>query len=113
MIKKVISILLLLLLIIFFVFPILSFANEASIRYQVHLQDIGWISTVKDGAVAGTTGQARRLEAIALAMDRVSGKISYEVHCETFRMDGIKNRRYDCRYNWNGKKARGNKDIFR
>ena len=32
--------------------------------YQVHVQDIGWMSEVKDGKQAGTTGRSLRLEAL-------------------------------------------------
>lgn len=35
----------------------------AEIDYQVHVQDIGWMPTVKDGQIAGTVGQHKRVEA--------------------------------------------------
>lgn len=37
-----------------------------SIKYQVHAQDIGWMGEVTDGAIAGTVGQSRQLEAFRI-----------------------------------------------
>lgn len=36
------------------------------LRYKAHLQDIGWQRKVNTGQVAGTIGQARRMEALVL-----------------------------------------------
>ena len=38
----------------------------AGIAYQAHVQDVGWMDWVSDGETAGTTGQARRMEAIRI-----------------------------------------------
>ena len=38
--------------------------NNNGIYYRVHTQDYGWLPEVRDGQIAGTTGQARRVEAI-------------------------------------------------
>lgn len=38
--------------------------NHNGLKYRVHTQDYGWLPTVHDGMVAGTTGQSRRIEAI-------------------------------------------------
>lgn len=38
--------------------------NNNGIRYRVHTQDYGWLPEVRDGQIAGTTGQGRRIEAI-------------------------------------------------
>ena len=83
--KKNLIITFLAILIFFWCLPIITVnANTASVRYQVHLKEMGWINVVKDGKVAGTTGQARRMEAIAIALSGVDGQISYKVHCETY-----------------------------
>ncbi len=37
-----------------------------SIRYRVHVQDIGWMDWVSNGQIAGTTGQSKRIEAIQI-----------------------------------------------
>ena len=60
------------------------------IDYQVHIQGIGWQvvdgkNYVSDGALAGTTGQARRLEAIKISLtDELSSHydIYYRVHIQ-------------------------------
>ncbi|MFF4185120.1 polysaccharide deacetylase [Streptomyces sp. NPDC001691] len=43
------------------------------ICYAAHVQDIGWQSAVCDGSVAGTTGQSRRMEALAISTSGVGG----------------------------------------
>lgn len=39
-----------------------------SIEYRVHVRNIGWMSWVKDGEVAGTTGKGLPIEAIQMRM---------------------------------------------
>lgn len=55
-----------------------------SISYQVHIQDIGWMSNVKDGATAGTTGQAKRLEGLKINLkdDKGNSMLKYRAHVE-------------------------------
>lgn len=55
-----------------------------SISYQVHIQDIGWMSNVKDGATAGTTGQAKRLEGLKINLkdDKGNSMLKYRAHAE-------------------------------
>ena len=51
-------------LLISFIIPNKVKAKEsASVKYQTHVQDIGWQTQVKDGEIAGTEGQSKRLEA--------------------------------------------------
>jgi len=38
------------------------------VKYQVHMQDKGWGDWVKNGAVAGTIGESRRIEAIRFVL---------------------------------------------
>ncbi|KOU35172.1 hypothetical protein ADK54_38220 [Streptomyces sp. WM6378] len=47
--------------------------NARVICYAAHVQDIGWQSAVCDGSVAGTTGQSRRMEALAISTSGVGG----------------------------------------
>ena len=82
--KKIIAMLFLLFLLFSYFFPIISEANTGSVRYQTHLQEKGWINVAYDGAISGTTGQARRMEAIAIALSGVDGNFSYQVHSETY-----------------------------
>lgn len=39
-----------------------------SIHYQAHIQDIGWQGWKKDGAIAGTTGKNKGIEAIRIKL---------------------------------------------
>ncbi len=45
-----------------------NFAKKYSIRYKTHMQGIGWSKWSKDGATSGTTGQARRVEAVQVLL---------------------------------------------
>lgn len=57
------------------------------IEYNLHLKDIGWQGFKADGAMAGTTGQARRAEAVQI---RLTGQLKdnysvwYRVHSQDF-----------------------------
>ena len=56
-------------LLISFIIPNKVKAKEsASVKYQTHVQDIGWQTQVKDGEIAGTEGQSKRLEAIKIEL---------------------------------------------
>ena len=57
--------------------------KEPSICYTTHIQDIGWQNQVKNGEMAGTEGQAKRLEAIKITLKDLSGvKIKYQTHIQ-------------------------------
>ncbi len=57
--------------------------KEPSICYTTHIQDIGWQNQVKDGEMAGTEGQAKRLEAIKITLkDLKDVKIKYQTHVQ-------------------------------
>ncbi len=53
-----------------------------SARYSAHVSSIGWMPTVADDAVAGTTGRALKMEALRLEIQRtgITGDISYRGH---------------------------------
>ncbi|MFF2193244.1 polysaccharide deacetylase [Streptomyces sp. NPDC058157] len=51
-----------------------AFAPAARVVcYAAHVQDVGWQAAVCDGAVAGTTGQSRRMEALTVATSGTGG----------------------------------------
>ena len=57
--------------------------KEPSICYTTHIQDIGWQNQVKDGGMAGTEGQAKRLEAIKITLkDLKDVKVKYQTHVQ-------------------------------
>lgn len=61
------------------------FLLKPSISYQAHVQDKGWMSTVKGGNLAGTTGQGKRMEAIIINIENTSsftGGITYSTHVQ-------------------------------
>ncbi len=55
-----------------------------SIVYQAHVEDIGWMAAVKDGATAGTTGQTKRLEGLKIVLkdDKGNSMIKYRAHVQ-------------------------------
>ena len=55
-----------------------------SVKYQVHIQDIGWQDWRKDNETAGTTGKVKRLEAIKINLENqlYSGDIEYQTHIQ-------------------------------
>lgn len=57
---------------------ILDSATTPLNTYRSHVQDIGWQSPVKIGNVSGTTGQAKRIEAITVNIPNVQ----YRVHMQ-------------------------------
>lgn len=55
------------------------------VGYQTHVQDIGTQDYVYDGAVAGTSGQAKRMESIRINLPSTmasEGKIEYRSHVQ-------------------------------
>lgn len=54
--------------------------SPVSLSYQSHLMDIGWQGFVNANNISGTTGQARRVEAIQICMSGISGDVTYQVH---------------------------------
>ena len=57
-----------------------------NISYKTHIQDKGWENWVSNGKTAGTTGKAKRLEAIQIKLDGVDSSIKdaiqYKVHVQ-------------------------------
>ena len=63
------------------------------IKYKVHVQDIGWMDWISGGQIAGTTGQAKRMEAIQIQLDSsINKSIRYRVHVQDIGwMDWVSN----------------------
>jgi len=59
-------------------------ASSYSIKYQAHVQSIGWQNWVTDGGMAGTTGRSLRMEAISIALvgTGLSGSVEYRTHVQ-------------------------------
>lgn len=52
------------------------------VSYQAHVQDIGWMDWVADGATAGTTGRSLRVEAFGVKLNGIEGSIEYRTHVQ-------------------------------
>ncbi|MCR4689611.1 MAG: hypothetical protein K5745_08720 [Saccharofermentans sp.] len=60
---------------------------EGSIRYKVHVQNIGWMDWVEAGNAAGTSGKSLRLEGIKIELTGELAKhysVQYHVHIENY-----------------------------
>ena len=62
-----------------------------SVNYRTHVKTYGWQKFVRDGAMSGTSGKSKRLEAIEI---RLTGELAnrydvyYRVHCQKFSWMG-------------------------
>ncbi len=57
--------------------------SYASVIYRGHVQNIGWQGEVKDGDLAGTSGQSLRVEGIMIHVDsNIEGGITYRTHVQ-------------------------------
>ena len=56
------------------------------ISYTTHVQTYGWQDYVSNGAMAGTSGLAKRLEAIRIKLENqpYSGNVLYRTHIQTY-----------------------------
>lgn len=61
-------------------------AKVPSVNYQSYVQNQGWQSYVKDGALSGTAGKSLRLEALRINLSNlpVSGGISYTTQVQHY-----------------------------
>lgn len=57
--------------------------ENAKIKYQVHIQNIGWQEWKENGQVAGTEGKSKRLEAIRIKLENEERySVKYRVHVQ-------------------------------
>ena len=56
-----------------------------SVTYKTHVQSKGWQGYVKDGAMSGTSGEKKRLEAISISLvdPKYMGHIEYSTHVQS------------------------------
>lgn len=64
--------------------------KKPNIKYQSHIQDIGWQSVKTNGQLSGTTGQSKRMEAMKIVTDNlpVAGGIEYRSHVQDIGWQG-------------------------
>ncbi|MGM0218220.1 hypothetical protein [Enterococcus sp. AZ126] len=67
-------------------------AVAPTVSYRTHVQKIGWQGWKSNGQAAGTSGQAKRLEAIELKVQNspYSGEIQYSTHIQKIGWQGFK-----------------------
>ena len=62
-----------------------AISKLASVAYSTHVQSIGWQDVRYNGTMAGTSGMAKRLEAIRINIQNDSNLgIQYTTHCQTY-----------------------------
>lgn len=59
-------------------------AAGAHVVYRTHVQDKGWLKEAADGALGGTVGEYKRMEAIEIKLEGVSGGIQYRSHIQKY-----------------------------
>lgn len=68
-----------------------SFADISGtdgIKYNAHVQDIGWQGWKNGPIMAGTTGQSKRLEAIKIQLSGLCGSVRYKTHVQDIGWTG-------------------------
>ncbi|WP_180271137.1 hypothetical protein [Fredinandcohnia onubensis] len=61
--------------------------NQPTITYSTHIQSYGWQNFVENGQMSGTSGEAKRLEAIKIQLKDISqnqGEVQYKTHVQTY-----------------------------
>ena len=60
--------------------------KQKKVTYKTHVQTYGWQNYTYDGNMAGTQGEAKRLEAIKIVLSnqKYTGNILYRTHIQTF-----------------------------
>ena len=57
--------------------------TNLGVKYQVHVQNNGWMSWVNGSGTAGTTGQSLRVEAVRVLLTGASAG-SYDIYYRTY-----------------------------
>lgn len=68
-------------------------AENPSISYATHVQSYGWMNSVSNGKLSGTTGKSKRVEAVKIALHNApySGSLTYKTHVQGYGwMDSVK-----------------------
>lgn len=68
-----------------------AFRQESLIQYQTHVQNYGWQDWKKDGALSGTSGESKRLEAIRIKLSNplYSGSVEYQTHVQNYGWESV------------------------
>lgn len=78
------KILIYLVLFLMIMLPINVKAEDAVIEYQAHVSSVGWQSTKHEGAIAGTTGESKSMEALKIKLNIENSSINYQVYSSIY-----------------------------
>lgn len=68
-------------------------AAGAHVVYRTHVQDKGWLKEAADGALGGTVGEYKRMEAIEIKLEGISDGIQYRSHIQKYGWEnGVESR---------------------
>lgn len=67
-----------------------ALAASPNVYYKLHVQNIGWMNAVCNGAMAGTTGRSLQGEGIQMQISGMSGGIQYQVHGRFYGWQEVK-----------------------
>lgn len=70
--------------------PIIPNVENTNIAYKTHVQTYGWQGWKYNGAMSGTSGEAKRLEGINIKLTnkQYKGSIAYTTHVQTYGWQG-------------------------
>lgn len=71
-----------------------AFYQVPLVKYQTHVENIGWQPLKQNGAIGGTTGKALQLEALKVMLPEQlqgSGQLRYQAHVENIGWQGWTN----------------------
>ncbi|WP_051910455.1 hypothetical protein [Carnobacterium pleistocenium] len=64
-------------------FEVITNTEKAAVSYLTHVQSKGWMDKVADGALSGTKGESKRMEAVKITVDNNPDLgITYSTHVE-------------------------------
>lgn len=53
---------------------------QISVKYQAHVQNVGWQNWVKDGEISGSTGKGLRMEGIVILLENAPADMDLEIY---------------------------------
>ncbi len=59
-----------------------KYSKIKSVRYQTHVQNVGWQGWKRNGEVAGTNGKSLRLEGMYIDIEEADNAIEYRTHVQ-------------------------------
>ena len=67
------------------------YINNTAVIYSANVQKYGWLDSVKNGAYAGTKGEALRMEAMRISLDKqtFAGDIEYRAYVQKQGWDSV------------------------